>query len=228
MAKILIIDDETLLTDMFSVTLGKLGHDVTTAANGWDGLEKFQQSLFDLVLLDYKMPDNNGIQVLQELMAIAPETPTVMLSAWGTNVVENQARQLGAREFLSKSLSLDIIINFIMRMLDSTTVHKPQPNAFPKAVFTPSTPHAETATQLLIIDDELLIGEMLSRYFSKRGYRVFCATNQGEALSLAMQKEPNVIILDMYMPGSLGLEVLQNLRARECHAPVIVEPEVRT
>lgn len=222
MAKVLVIDDEALLTDMFRATLGKLGHHVVAATNGLDGLEKFQQSHFDLVLMDYKMPGKNGIQTLKELRAIAPETPTVMLSAWGTSVVENQARQLGVREFLSKNLSLDVILNCLTRILQSTTVPKTQPNAVPEAVSGLSTSHAETTPQLLIVDDEPLIGEMLSRYFSKRGYRVSCAANQEEALSLAMRERPNVIILDMYMPGSLGLEVLQSLRAREYHAPVIV------
>ncbi len=222
MAKVLVIDDETLLADMLRATLGKLGHDVTTAANGQDGLDKFQQTHPDLVLLDYKMPGADGIQVLQELIAISPKTPTIMLSAWGADAVENQARQLGVREFLRKGLSLDVILDRIARMLVPATARPPQANTVPKAVSVPSAPRADTAAHILVVDDEPLIGEMIRRYFGKRGHRVSCAMNREETLALVMQKKPDVIILDMYMPDGLGLEVLKDLRTRECLTPVIV------
>lgn len=221
MAKVLIIDDEVLLTDMLRVMLGKLGHDVLTASHGQDGLDKFQQFHPDLVLLDYKMPGADGIQVLQELMAMAPTTPTIMLSAWASDNVENQARQLGIREFLRKGLSLDVILDRINRVLDVTS-RKPLGKVTPKAMPDPGTARAGAASHILVVDDEPLIGDMIRRYFTKRGYQVSWAASRDETLALVTQRKPDVIILDMYMPDGLGLEVLHSLHAQECHAPVIV------
>jgi DNA-binding response OmpR family regulator len=222
MAKVLVIDDETLLADMFRAMLGKLGHEVTTAANGQDGLDKFQRVCPDLVLLDFKMPGHDGIQVLQEIKAMAPATPTIMLSAWASDAVENQARESGVREFLRKGLSLDVILDRINRILVPSSPGKAPAQAAPKAVSAPSTTSSTAAGHIWVVDDEPLIGDMIRRYFEKRGHQVSHAVDMEATMALVMQKTPDVIILDMYFPGTLGLEVLKMLRSRGCHAPIIV------
>ena len=65
MYKILVIDDETLVVDVLQQALGIYGHNVETAANGREGIAKFDNNCFDLVITDMRMPDINGNGVVQ-------------------------------------------------------------------------------------------------------------------------------------------------------------------
>ena len=75
MAQILVIDDEANIRTMIRLALQHAGHSVTAAAEGQDGLEKFGDgSEWDLVLVDQRMPGLQGLDVLRDMLARAPET----------------------------------------------------------------------------------------------------------------------------------------------------------
>ena len=75
---------------------------------------------------------------------------------------------------------------------------------------------------ILVIDDEPDVVEMLSVYLSGSGYRVFGAEHGGDGLMLAEVHRPDLVLLDIMMPGIDGVEVLQRLRARWPDLPVIM------
>ena len=85
----------------------------------------------------------------------------------------------------------------------------------------PATEKAAKAETVLVVDDEALIRTMLVKYLTKQGYEVRAAGNGVEALALVEQELPNLVILDMYMPGMNGVEVLRALRARQYRGAVI-------
>jgi two-component system phosphate regulon response regulator OmpR len=73
----------------------------------------------------------------------------------------------------------------------------------------------------LVVDDEPQIRSLVSQYLSKRGYRVRVAQDGPTALAMVEEKLPQFIILDMYMPGMNGLELLRELRARKYEGGVL-------
>jgi DNA-binding NtrC family response regulator len=99
---ILIIDDETAIRESLETLLDLDGYAVETAENGEEGLARLAARPFDLVLLDFALPDMNGLEVLAEIRARDPQLAVIMITAYGT--VENavKAVQAGATNFIQK------------------------------------------------------------------------------------------------------------------------------
>lgn len=106
MAKILLCEDDTLLSNMYAMKFRKDGYEVVTAFNGEDGLAKVATEKPDLVLLDIMMPKMNGLQVLEKAKATSAlkGIPVIMLTnlARGDEDV-NKGLELGAVAYLVKS-----------------------------------------------------------------------------------------------------------------------------
>lgn len=100
--KILVIDDELFSRKYFQKILEKTNFSVKTASNGLEGLRLFQESSYDLVILDIRLPDADGMEILKQIKEINPLTQVVIITAYGT--VENAVRamKLGAFDFLMK------------------------------------------------------------------------------------------------------------------------------
>src|SRR5689334_19246145 len=99
---ILIIDDEAAIRESLQTLLELEGYDVEVATTGEEGLARWGENTFDLVLLDYALPDRNGIEILGDIRDRDPEFPVIMITAYGT--VENAVRamQSGAANFIQK------------------------------------------------------------------------------------------------------------------------------
>lgn len=99
---VLIIDDEAAIRESLQTLLEMEGYNVTTAANGEEGLAKLGDRPFELVLLDLALPDRNGIELLAEIREQDQHLSVIMITAYGT--VENAVRamQSGAANFIQK------------------------------------------------------------------------------------------------------------------------------
>lgn len=100
--RILIIDDEAAIRDSLETLLTLEGFTVEMASEGNSGLDLFSRNHYDLLLLDLSLPGESGIDLLPRLRALRPETPIIMITAYGTvgNVVD--ALQAGAVNFVQK------------------------------------------------------------------------------------------------------------------------------
>ena len=110
MKKILIAEDEEIMRITLKDGLSKEGYQVTTADDGRDGLEKFKQDDFDLVIADLRMPKLDGIQFLKEVKRLSPEIPVIMITAYGTIETAIQAMKLGAYDYLTKPLLIEELL----------------------------------------------------------------------------------------------------------------------
>ncbi len=100
--KILVIDDELFAREYFQNILDKAEYQVITASTGSEGKRLLATSAFHLVILDIRLPDDNGIDILKEIKNLNRLTPVIIITAYGT--VENavQAMKIGAFDFLMK------------------------------------------------------------------------------------------------------------------------------
>jgi DNA-binding response OmpR family regulator len=74
---------------------------------------------------------------------------------------------------------------------------------------------------IMVVDDEPMVRNLLSQFLTMRGYRVRPAKDGPDALSLLKQEHPQLVILDVYMPGMNGVDVLRQLRANDYKGAVI-------
>lgn len=85
--------------------------------------------------------------------------------------------------------------------------------------------------RVLVVDDELFVGELLKEYLSIIGYEVTAVSNGEDAISILRQSQPHIVILDIRMPGMGGMEVLKNIKAKNRAIGVIMlsaygDPEI--
>lgn len=111
--KILVIDDEPLLRDFLSELLSSQGFDPETADNVKHGCQKIKKERFDLIISDMNMPDGTGIDVIKAAKSYTPNTPILVITAYGT--IENavQAMHHGALNYLTKPFSSEALFAFI-------------------------------------------------------------------------------------------------------------------
>lgn len=107
MNKVLIIEDDKAIVDVLKMILEHEGYGIDFAFNGPSGIEKFNNNLPDIVLLDIKMPRMDGIEVLQELKKINSNPVVIMISGHGNIETAVQTTKLGAYDFIAKPFDVD-------------------------------------------------------------------------------------------------------------------------
>jgi len=213
MAKILVVDDELVFCELLKTLLKSHGHEVLTANDGRQALEVFKRHRPQFTMLDLRMPEMSGLEVLKQIRAMDTKAAVMILTAWGSDALELQARKLGVTDFLSKSLSLDTIVASLQRglMEPATAARLPKPpEEKTRAPF--GTLEADT---ILLVDIKPQTGEHLSRFLSQRGYQVHVAKDGPSVLELVGRARPQLVVMDMDLPGLKGLEVLRTLRAKK-------------
>jgi DNA-binding response OmpR family regulator len=122
MATILAVDDEPLTCRLLEISLSRLGHEVLTTTSGLAGIELVQQVRPSLVILDLVLPDTDGLEMLQRIREIAPQTAVVIFTAWGSELIERKASSLGARAFLQKGRVPGLLRSTVSQILETQAV----------------------------------------------------------------------------------------------------------
>jgi len=122
MPAILIIDDERAIRNVLKDILTNEGFKVEEAADGEEGLKKFQAGTFDVVLCDIKMPKLDGIEFLQKVMESGSDTPVIIISGHGNIETAVDAVKKGAFDYISKPPDLNRLLITIRNAMDKTTL----------------------------------------------------------------------------------------------------------
>jgi two-component system, NtrC family, nitrogen regulation response regulator NtrX len=118
MASILVIDDEKSIRNTLKDILEYEKHQLSLAENGPMGIELFRHNKFDLVLCDIKMPEMDGIEVLENLQDLNNDVPVVMISGHGNIETAVESIKKGAYDFISKPLDLNRLLVTIKNALE--------------------------------------------------------------------------------------------------------------
>ncbi|MEY4203769.1 MAG: hypothetical protein RL013_1472 [Bacteroidota bacterium] len=118
MAKILIVDDETPIRRTLRDILEFEGYEVDEAVDGLECVAKVQKEKYDVVITDIKMPKMDGIEALERLQILSPETPVIMVSGHGTIDTAVEAVKKGAFDFISKPPDLNRMLITVRNALD--------------------------------------------------------------------------------------------------------------
>ncbi len=118
MAKILVIDDERSIRNTLKEVLEYENHEIDTAVDGPEGIEMFAKGKYELVLCDIKMPNMDGIEVLEKLIDMPGNAPIVMISGHGNIDTAVEAIKKGAFDFIEKPLDLNRLLITIRNALE--------------------------------------------------------------------------------------------------------------
>jgi signal transduction histidine kinase/DNA-binding response OmpR family regulator len=196
---VLIIDDDPAVRDLLTRYLTKDGFQVTSAANGEEGLRLAHALHPHVITLDVMMPTLDGWAVLTALKSdpATQDIPVIMLT-----IAENQSLgyALGVSDYVTKPFDRERLLALL---------HKYQ--------------HVKTGPTLLIEDDQAT-RTLMHQTLSKQGWSVVEAANGREGLQQVAQNRPGLIMLDLMMPEMDGFEFVTELRKTEAYRgiPIVV------
>lgn len=121
-AKILVVDDEVNLLKALSDILKKNGYEVAVARDGPSALQILQKDSFDVALLDIRMPQMNGVELLEKLKAQHQGMEVIVMTAYGTIETAKRSMKLGAYDYILKPLDIDEVLMNIGKIVQLRAV----------------------------------------------------------------------------------------------------------
>jgi DNA-binding NtrC family response regulator len=121
MDKILLIDDDEGLIHFLSRFFQRKGYEVASCLNGTTAINEVSEKIFDLILLDYKMPELNGLETLKKIKGLQVKTPIIIMTAYGTTDLAIEAMKNGAYDYIVKPFERDDLSRIVF---DALTVNR--------------------------------------------------------------------------------------------------------
>lgn len=117
MANVLVVDDNEDMCQVISDVLRAEGYMVGIAFDGESALEELKRNPYDVMVLDYKLFDMSGLEVLERLKGTTPSLTTIMISAYGSEAVKARAHELEVYEFIDKPFDVDTLLKVVRKAL---------------------------------------------------------------------------------------------------------------
>ena len=108
--RVLLVDDEEEFLDIMSERMRNRGIEVTTASSAKEALQKIEQELFDAIILDFQMPEMNGLETIKAIKAKKPELQIILLSGQATLEKGIEAMKLGALDVVEKPADIEHLV----------------------------------------------------------------------------------------------------------------------
>jgi DNA-binding response OmpR family regulator len=208
MKTILIVEDDEKVTQTLRIRLKSAGYDVVNAPNGIKGLQLAQKAKPDLAILDFWMPMGSGPSMAYRLRELCPGLPFIFLTGDDSEKVRQTSSKLGAAAFFQKPYNIQELLAAIARA-----------TFMPAAPLSKPTPAREQAAngnthpkRLLIIEDDQKISKALALRVKAAGYEVSLACDAVMGVNSAMKHKPDLVLLDISMPGGNGFAVAERIQ----------------
>ena len=121
-ARILIAEDEKAQRELLEGFLKKEGFSVDAVANGREALQRIEGNFYDLALIDYKMPELDGLKTLKEIRRLYPDLPVVMMTAYGTIETAVASMKEGALDYLTKPINLEELLLILQKVMERSNL----------------------------------------------------------------------------------------------------------
>jgi len=221
--RILIIDDNRALAEGLGFLLSQAGHSVRMAFDGRSGLALALDSRPDFVLLDIGLPDLDGYEVAASLRAKFPDANLriVAISGYSMETHHQRPDRSVFDDFLLKPISLSLVASLLGDAgSDMTNWATAGPGASEEES---RQPGKSMPCRVLVVEDNQAVADLTKELLEAHGYEVDLANTAEEAIGLAYQFKPNVVLCDLNLSGQLtGWDVAQTIRARMKPKPLLI------
>lgn len=120
-APILIVDDEPIVRESLRDWLVDAGYEVQTAKTGEEGLEILENQEIGLVILDVRLPGKTGIRVLEEMKQMKPDVKAIVITAYASPQMQDEAMKLGALQYMTKPIAPDKLEKLVKKALSQAS-----------------------------------------------------------------------------------------------------------
>jgi len=245
--KILVVEDDNVLRDVLIEKLRKSGYSAIGAEDGDVAINKMREEAFDLILLDILMPNKDGMEVLEDMHKDEDlsKIPVIVISNSGQPVEIERALELGAKDFLIKAVfdpsevldKMEKVLNINSKTSDENqedSKESPEENKNLGENMPPEETEnknnennneaAAPQDKVLVVEDDKFLRELFVRKLNSEKFDVSSAIDGENALEMLSKNMPNIVVLDLILPGMDGFEILSKIKSDSATAqlPVIV------
>jgi DNA-binding response OmpR family regulator len=234
MTKIIIVEDEPMISEIYQKKFSESGFEVMAVDSGDQVLALAKKEKVDLVLLDLIIPKMNGFEVLENLKSgkYDPNTKVIIFSNLSQKEDREKAQKLGADGFISKAdYTPSALVKEVQRLLNQFTEEEKNEKKNVKvdgengaALGVVSSDSQAVSRKILMIEDEEIFEEMFGGKLRQDGYEVTFAKNGVWGLNEALKNDYDLMIIDMILPGMTGDEIVSRLKMEEKtkNIPIII------
>ena len=122
--KILLVDDDADFLWLTARMLDKLDYDVLQARSGEEGLSRFKKERPDLVLMDYRMPGRDGLEIAKEMKFLLPTASIIIITGYAEIKIAVKAMRMGAYDYITKPLNQDALLFSVWRALEKQDLER--------------------------------------------------------------------------------------------------------
>lgn len=213
--RILVVDDDPDFLKVIGIRLEANNYEVIAVSSGREALEKVKEVKPDAVFLDVLMPGMDGLQVLDRIRSFNKELPIFIITAFSDEKRFEKAKDLKASGFIVKTADLKREIDNIINILNIAPRYKGGKM---------SGGNAGSKKKILVIDDEGDLLKVERTRLEVSGYEVLTLSNGERAMQVVKSEKPDLVLLDIVMPGKNGCDICRELKADEATRgiPVII------
>jgi DNA-binding NtrC family response regulator len=196
MPRLLIVDDEHDTCDNLSDIFGEFGYQVDVAYDGASALALVDKNVYDLALLDLKMPGMNGLELYREIRRRASGTVAIVVTAYASSDTARTILEAGAWGIVPKPVNFAELQGQVDEALEQPLV--------------------------LVIDDDQDLCQSLWDLFREQRYRACMAHDLASAQRLVASRKHQVVLIDMRLPDADGTTVLEMVRHENPDAKTLI------
>ncbi|MEK6805445.1 MAG: response regulator [Pseudomonadota bacterium] len=211
--RVLVVDDNAAARRMYGEILQSLQMTAATAESGAQALSALQKNTYDLLLVDWKMPEMDGLEAVRRVRA-QPQwqnLPVILMTAHGQQGLAESAESAGANRCLEKPIKPSLLLETIMEL-------RHPGRAVEIAVREPIHGSAEAqklrGTQILLAEDNAMNRKLATEILSEAGVSLDYAENGQFAIEAVQRKAYDAVLMDVQMPVMDGYEATRRIRAQ--------------
>ncbi|WHF56400.1 PAS domain S-box protein [Shewanella xiamenensis] len=209
---ILVADDNATARDIMRTTLESMGFNVDTVRSGDEAIMRCSQQEYAVALIDWKMPNLDGIEAAKQIKQQAKNAPRIlMVSAHANQDFLSQIEQLGLAGYISKPISASRLLDGIMNALGRSgilPVRRHQDNIAPELLL------PLKGKRILLVEDNEMNLEVATEFLEQVGIILSIATNGQIALDKLAQQSFDLVLMDCQMPVMDGYQATKAIRER--------------
>ena len=212
--KALVVDDDFNTCDSVTKMLVKVGMRSEWTLSGKEAVLRARQSMemgdaFHAYIIDWRLPDMNGIEVTRQIRSLGDDTPIIILTAYDWSDIEVEARAAGVTAFCAKPMFMSDIRDTLM-----TAIGQKQAEA--ETAILPAAGSDFRGRYILLVEDNELNSEIAVEILNEYGFLVDTAENGAEAVEKVKNSKPgnyDLVLMDVQMPVMNGYEATKQIRA---------------
>ena len=212
--KALVVDDDFNTCDSVTKMLVKVGMRSEWTLSGKEAVLRARQSLelgdaFHTYIIDWRLPDMNGIEVTRQIRSLGDDTPIIILTAYDWSDIEAEARAAGVTAFCSKPMFMSDLRETLLNAIGQKQNNRTD--------VIPASVNADFKNkQILLVEDNELNSEIAVEILKEYGFRIDTAENGVEAVERIRNSTPgeyDLVLMDVQMPVMNGYEATRQIRA---------------